>query len=138
MTPPPHVAFREDFSLLLWKPQGALGEHEVNNILAFIAEEEALSDAAELRFIDTSALTAVDLNFNYVFHVSLYRRLTRTNRPSLKTACFVNDEAFAHYFKLHLMMTDHSPLQVRIFHDRAEAAQWLGVPVEGLEMEEGS
>ena len=134
MIPPPHAAFREDLSLLLWKPQGALAEHEVNKILAFIGEEEALSDAAELRFIDTSGLTAVDLNFNYVFHISLYRRLTRTNRPSLKTACFVNDEAFAHYFKLHAMLADHSPLQVRIFHDRAEAAQWLGIPVEALEM----
>src|SRR6476659_1753626 len=106
MKPPAEVCVRRDLQLMTWAPRGVLDEPKVNQILAFIAEEEAASDASELRFIDTTGLSAVDLNFNYVFHVSLYRRLTRAGKRSLKTACFVNDDALAHYFQLHAMVTD--------------------------------
>jgi hypothetical protein len=32
-------------------------------------------------------------------------------------------------------MTDHSPLQVSVFEDLAVAADWLGGPIDCLEME---
>jgi len=132
MKTPPEVRFRPDLHLLLWKPEGILTEKSINEILAFISEEEKLSDANELRFIDTSALTAVDLNFKYVFHVGLYRRLSRKARPEIKSAFFIKDNAFAHYFKLHAILTDYSPLQVRLFHKRETAAKWLNVSTEAL------
>jgi hypothetical protein len=130
---PPDVRLQADLGLLLWKPRGVLDEKLVNKIIAFIREEEALSDANELRFIDTTAVTAVELNFRYVFRVALYRRLSRTGRPKLKSAFWVRDQAFAHYFKLHALLTDHSPLQARIFEEREAAAKWLGVPADLLE-----
>jgi len=33
---------------------------------------------------------------------------------------------------LHALLTQGSPINVRIFQDRAKAARWLGVPVERL------
>jgi uncharacterized protein (DUF2384 family) len=39
-----------------------------------------------------------------------------------------------HYGKLHAVLTQGSPINVRIFKDRQEAAEWLGVPIERLEM----
>jgi hypothetical protein len=30
------------------------------------------------------------------------------------------------------MLTDHSPLHVSLFTERAAAAEWLGVPAEAL------
>jgi hypothetical protein len=131
---PPGVQFQSDLHLLLWKPRGILNEKSVNKIIDFIGEQEARSDANELRFIDTTALTAVDLNFHYVFHVALYRRLSRSGRPSIKSAFLVEDQAFAHYFKLHALLTDHSPLQVRLFEEREAAAKWLNVLVNFLQM----
>ena len=129
---PPDVYFRSQLGLLLWNPRGILNEKVVNKILAFIREEEAQADANELRFIDTTALTAVELNFHYVFHVALYRRLSRQGRRSLKSAFLIKDEAFAHYFKLHALLTDHSPLHVRVFEDKEAAAQWLNVSLDSL------
>src|ERR1700759_580301 len=129
---PPDIRFDAKHHLLLWKPKGALDEKTVNNVLVFIAEEEAISDSNELRFIDTTALTAVDLNFRYVFHVALYRRLSRKDRPNLKSAFLVSDSAFAHYFKLHAVITDHSSLQVRLFEKIQDAAKWLNVPMTAL------
>jgi hypothetical protein len=131
---PPGVEFQSDLHLFLWKPRGILNERAVNKIIDFIGEQEARSNANELRFIDTTALTAVDLNFDYVFHVALYRRLSRAGRSSIKSAFLVEDPAFAHYFKLHALLTDHSPLQVRLFEEREAAAKWLHVSADVLQM----
>ena len=132
MKPPPDVSFRPELGLLIWRPRDILDEKAVNEILAFIRDQEAKSDANELRFIDTTELTAVDLNFHYVFHVALYRRLSRQGRPSLKSAFLIKDQAFAHYFKLHALLTDHSPLQVRLFEEEKAAVKWLSVPIDSL------
>jgi hypothetical protein len=37
-----------------------------------------------------------------------------------------------HYARMHALLTQGSPLNVRVFQDREEAAQWLGVPLERL------
>jgi hypothetical protein len=37
-----------------------------------------------------------------------------------------------HYARLHALLTQGSPINVRVFKDRQEAADWLGVPVERL------
>lgn len=129
---PPDIQFRSELGLLVWKPQGTLSEKMVNKIIAFIRAEEAKSDSAELRFIDTSALDAVDLNFRYVFHVALYRRMSRQGRATIKSAFFVQNPVFEHYFRLHALLTDRSPLQVRLFDNVAAASQWLGIPIELL------
>jgi len=129
---PPDVQFHPDLHLFLWKPRGVLDEAGVNQILDFIADLEAQSEANELRFTDTTAITAIDLNFRYIFHVALYRRLTRMERTPLKSAFFVEGETFAHYFKLHAVLTDHSALHARIFEEREAAAKWLDVPVQML------
>jgi hypothetical protein len=126
---PSEAKFQSELNLLLWKPRGVLNETAVNRILAFIGEEEAQNQRSERRFIDTSDLTDVDLNFHYVFHVALYRRMSRAQ---IKSAFFVKDPAFEHYIKLHALLTDHSPLQVKLFKEQQAAAKWLDVPIESL------
>lgn len=129
---PPDVEFESALNLLLWKPRGVLDEKTINRILAFIREEESQNQTSERRFIDTTDLTDIDLNFHYVFHVALYRRLSRQGRPQIKSAFFVKNPAFEHYVKLHALLTDHSPLQVRLFKEQEAAAKWLDVPLESL------
>ena len=129
---PPDLQFRSDLGLLLWKPRGTLNEKVINKIIAFIRAEEAQSDSTELRFIDTSDLTAVDLNFRYVFHVALYRRMSRQGKSVIKSACLVRNPAFEHYFKLHALLTDRSPLQVKLFDNTKAASRWLGIPPDSL------
>ena len=84
--------------------------------------------------MDLSALDMVDLNFKFVFHVALSRRLSAMSKPAVKSAFFVTSPATAHYAKLHAMLTDYSPLDVSLFTDRAAAAKWLDVPGEALTM----
>src|SRR5262249_9637505 len=107
---PPDVYFRPDIHLLLWKPRGVLDEKVVNKIITFIRDAEAKSDASQLRFVDTTMLTAIELNFRYVFHVALYRRMSRKGRSQIKSAFLVKEPEFEHYFKLHALLTNHSSL----------------------------
>ncbi|HKP03747.1 MAG TPA: hypothetical protein VJU77_10370 [Chthoniobacterales bacterium] len=129
---PEQVLFRKELLLLVWKPRGVLDEAKVNDIIGFIETVERRTTKPLNRFTDLSALDMVDLNFKFVFHVALFRRLSATPKPPVKSAFYVTSRATAHYAKLHAMLTDHSPLQVSLFTDRAKAAKWLGVPVDAL------
>jgi hypothetical protein len=129
---PAHVLFRKDLSLILWRPRGILDESTVNEMVEFIEAVEKRNDQPLNRFVDLSALDAVDLNFNFVFHVALGRRLSTAPRPAVKSAFYVTSPATTHYAKLHAMLTDYSPLDVTLFTDRVAAAKWLGVPLEAL------
>lgn len=124
--------FRKDLSLILWRPRGILDESKVNEMVAFTETVEKRNRQPLNRFIDLSALDAVDLNFEFVFHVALGRRLSAAPKPAVKSAFYVTSPDTTHYAKLHAMITDHSPLHVALFTDRQAAAEWLGVPLEAL------
>ena len=128
---PAHVLFRKDLSLILWKPHGILDEVRVNEIVAFIDIAEKRASKPFNRFADLSALDMVDLNFEFVFHIALHRRLSAPH-STIKSAFYVTIPKTAHYAKLHAMLTDYSPLDVALFTEREAAAKWLCVPVEVL------
>ena len=96
---------------------------------------EAKLPAPFNRFADTLAAHEVELNFKYVIQVSLHRRLAYTGRPPVKSAILATDATAIHYGRLHALLTQGSPIKVRVFQDREEATQWLGVPIELLAAE---
>jgi hypothetical protein len=132
MEPPPDVTFLEAHALFVWKPRGVLDEATINKIIAFIGKEEATFGKSFDRFTDMSSVDSVELNFKFIFHVALYRRLSYAGRPKVKSAFYVCTPAAAHYVKLHTVLTDHSALNVALFEEREAAAKWLDVPVEVL------
>ncbi len=132
---PPHVLFHHDLRLMVWRPRGIINENAVNKIITFIGREEASSNKPFNRFTDTSAADAVDLNFRYIFHVSLFRRLSYLGRPPVKSAILATALTTAHYARVHALLTEGSPLKVCVFEDRDAAAKWLGVSLESLEIE---
>jgi hypothetical protein len=100
--------------------------------LAFLVGQEGRFDRPFNRFTDLSSIDAVDLTFKYVFHFALYRRLSRIGRETIKSAILVTSPAVARYVKLHALVTDHSPLKVKLFKDYEASANWLDVSVEVL------
>jgi hypothetical protein len=132
MNLPHDVQFLEEVPLLIYRPHGCLDERTVNKILKVIGHLEARRKEPFNRFWDTLAADEVELNFRYVIHVSLYRRMTYADRPPIKSAILATDSAMIHYGRLHALLTQGSPINVRVFRDRAEAAEWLEVPVERL------
>ena len=129
---PSDVEFYEDVRLIVWRPRGVVDKAAVNKIITVIGELETRSEEPFNRFSDTVRADAVDLNFEYIIHVSLYRRSFYGKRPPIKSAILATDETLIHYAKVHALLTQGSPINVRVFHDRKEAAQWLGVPIATL------
>ena len=130
MNLPPNVEILKDAQLFLWRPRGVLDEAKTNQIITFVTDQETKLGRAFNRFTDLSLLDAIDLSFKYVFEVALYRRLARLGKSPIKSAFYVTNAAVARYVKLHAVVTDQSPLKVKIFHDRESAAKWLGVDIE--------
>lgn len=104
----------------------------INKVLSALEDLEAELQEPFNRFSDTVAADEIELNFKYVIQFSLHRRLSYAGRPPVKSAILATDSTMIHYAKLHALLTQGSPINVRIFKDRKEAAKWLGVPVELL------
>jgi hypothetical protein len=129
---PADVEFYEDLRLIVWRPCGLVNKAAVNKIITVLGELETAIKEPFNRFSDTVGADAVDLNFEYIIHVSLYRRSFYGKRPPIKSAILATDATLIHYGKVHALLTQGSPINVRIFQDRKEAAKWLDVPIATL------
>src|SRR5262244_1138398 len=124
---PPNIEFHQDIRLLIYRPKGVINEAEINRVIGVIEGIEAGSSEPFNRFSDTSETHEVELNFRYVIQVSLHRRLTHKGRAPVKSAILATDSTLIHYARLLVLLTEGSSIKVRVFQDRNEAAQWLGV-----------
>jgi hypothetical protein len=131
---PADLEFHEDIHLLIYRPRGVIDEAAVKKILSVLEDLEAKLEKPFNRFSDTLAADEVELNFKYVIQVSLCRRLSYAGHPPVKSAILATDATMIHYARLHALLTQGSPINVHVFKDRQGAADWLGVPIERLEM----
>jgi hypothetical protein len=127
-----NLKFHEDLHLMVWRPRGVLDEPAVNRLLLEVLRREASAAQPFNRFSDLSLVESFHLTFQYVFQVSLQRRLSYVGRRPVKSAFYVTHPEAAYIVKTHALITDHSPLKVKMFEEREAAAKWLGVSVESL------
>src|SRR6266480_4820498 len=129
---PPDVEFHEDIRLLIYRPRGVIDEAAVKRIVSVLEDLEARLEKPFNRFSDTLAADEVELNFKHVIQVSLCRRLAYAGHPPVKSAILAADSTMIHYARLHALLTQGSPINVHVFRNRQEAADWLKVPIERL------
>ena len=129
---PPDFEFHEEVCLLIHRPRGVLDRVAINKIISLIGELEYTLKKPFNRFLDTVGANAINLDSDYIRRVSLYRRHFYGNRPAIKTAILATDSTMADHGHLHASLTQGSPINVRVFQERKEAAQWLGVPIATL------
>src|ERR1700757_886968 len=123
---PSDVEFHEDIRLLIYRPCGVLNEQAVDKIVSIIGDLEARLEEPFNRFFDTLGHDEVELNFRYIIQISLHRVHSYGGRRPVKSAILATDSTIIHYCQLHGIITKDSPINVRIFQKREEAAQWLG------------
>jgi len=133
---PPEVEFHEDIHLLIYRPHGVIDEAAVKKVVSVLEDLEARLEKPFNRFSDTLAADEVELNFQYVIQFSLCRRLSYAGHPPVKSAILATDATVIHYARLHALLTQGSPINVRVFKDRKQAADWLNVPFERLTQKE--
>ncbi len=128
----PDVEFHEDIRLLIYRPHGVIDEQAIKKVISVLEDLEARLREPFDRFSDTLGADEVELNFKYVIQVSLCRRLSYAGHPPVKSAILATDSTIIHYGRLHAVLTQGSPINVRVFKDRQETAEWLNVPIERL------
>src|SRR5215831_18941040 len=116
------IEFHEDIRLLVYRPRGVLNEASIDKVIGVLGDLEAELNEPFNRFCDTLEADAVDLNFRYIIHVSLFRRMSYAGRPPVKSAILATDLTAVHYGRLHAVLTQGSPIHVRVFQDRDVAA----------------
>lgn len=129
---PTEASFDSDLALFTYRPSGVIDEGSVNRVIRVLGDLEAALKEPFNRFTDTLEADAIDLNFRFILHVSLFRRLSYSSRPPINSAILATDDTAIHYARLHALLTQGSPIKVRIFQDREKAAAWLAVPVDRL------
>ena len=128
----PDGEFYEDIRLLIYRPHGVINEQALKKVISVLEDLEARLREPFNRFSDTLGADEVELNFKYVIQVSLCRRLSYAGHPPVKSAILATDSTIIHYARLHALLTQGSPINVRVFKDRQETAEWLNVPIERL------
>ena len=128
----PEIEFHDDISLLIYRPRGVIDEAAVKRVVDVLEDLEEKLQKPFNRCSDTLAADEVELNFKYVIQVSLCRRLAYAGHPPVKSAILATDSTMIHYARLHALLTQGSPINVRVFKDRQEAADWLNVAIERL------
>ena len=128
----PDIEFHDDIRLLIYRPRGVIDEAAVKRVVDVLENLEEKLQKPFNRFSDTLAADEVELNFKYVIQVSLCRRLSYAGHPPVKSAILATDSTMIHYGRLHALLTQGSPINVRVFKDRQEAAEWLNVPIARL------
>ena len=131
---PRWLAFHHDLHLMVSRPRGIIDEARIEEVVAALEQFENADHHPFNRYTDLSQIDAVDLHFKFIFHISLHRRLVYAKYPPVKSAFYVTSPATAHIVKMHAILTDHSPLRVKLFKEEEAAAKWLGVSVEELNL----
>jgi len=129
---PRYVLFHHDLQLMVFRPRGTLSEKVIEDIVAFLDQAEDQAHKPFNRFSDLTQLDAIELEFEYVCRVALYRRMQYMKYPQVKSAFYATTAKAAEIITAHGVITEGSPLQVAIFKDLSSAATWLNVSVEDL------
>lgn len=131
---PKYMIFHHDLHLMVFRPQGVLTEKRVMKDIGFLEAAEDQSKRPFNRFTDVSKADVTNLQFRDVLRISLHRRLKYASGPPVKSAFYVTTEEAARVVRTHALLTEHSPLLVRMFEEIPAAAKWLGVSVEDLQI----
>lgn len=130
---PPNVRFHEDLRLMVFRPRGIFDAKAVTALLRFLEEAEDRAHEPFNRFTDMSKLDALDLDKLFVYRIALHRRRFYVGRTPVKSAFYITSSAAGHYVRIHAVVTEHSPLKVKMFRELDYAAEWLDVPRSVLE-----
>src|SRR5436190_6074215 len=127
--------FHHDVHLMVFRPRGIISKKRLDAAIALLELTENQAHIPFNRFTDLSKLDAIDVDFKTMFRFSLHRRIFYERRDPVKSAILVTSPAAEHVAKIHALLTDFSPLQVKLFDTFSAAAMWLDVSRETLELD---
>jgi len=96
--------------------------------------QERVLDEPFNRFADWSMISEVHLNLEQINDFAAIRRKTYGNGPAVQSALFAPTFAARVVAQMFAELMKQSPVDVQVFSELSDAAQWLGVPIEDLQL----
>jgi hypothetical protein len=128
--------FHPDLKLETWYPEGVLDRTMAAFMVRYVGFDERIIDEPFNRFADLSKLTGLHLDFMELAELAAKRREAYKGRLPVKTAFLATSELAYGVVRMFASLMETSPIEVQVFRNAEDAAQWLGVPVEALRAEE--
>jgi hypothetical protein len=121
-----HARFYADERLLTWHPTGVFGDNTAAHVMEYLELAEEFEGEAFDRYTDLTRISEIQLGLGDV--VRLARQRLRYKGPHVKSAIHASSVESVTIAKMYAELLRGSRIQVCIFHSRAKAADWLGVP----------
>lgn len=120
-----------DCRLVTWHLRGVLDDALADRIVEFMESEERIVRKPFHRFTDLSGLDRINIELEHVFKIARRRRKSYPG-PKVRSAFYAERLISITIARMYQELMQDSAIEVGVFHDRAAAAEWLGVPMEVL------
>lgn len=129
----PRTRYFPRLRLVTWHPKGLLDEELADRVLEFIEWEERRAIEPFNRFTDMNGFTKVRLKISHTFATA--RRRRRNYRGQIVKSAFSSDRIVGYGIaKMYEALMIGSRIRVRVFRTHDEAAKWLGVEPDVLDL----
>jgi hypothetical protein len=132
---PPILRYYAAYRLVAWQPQGTLDDLMLDQIAEWLVAVEKVSLPFK-RFVDLSQLTTVAVRTRHLFEFARKRAEQFAGAEPVRTALFCDEWIGFGIARLYESLMENTRIEVRAFHDRAGAAEWLGLPVDILTLKD--
>jgi len=127
-----HTRFHPGCRLFTWHPCGELDDALADAIVGVIESDELFYSRPFNRYTDLSQLTTIRLKIGHVFQIAESRREVSLQ---VKSAFFADTTVALGIARMYESLMTGAAIQVRVFRERAAAAEWLDAPLDVLEPE---
>jgi hypothetical protein len=121
--------------LMAWQPQGTLDDFMLDQIAEWLVHIEK-AFLPFTRFIDLSLLRSVAVSTHHVFEFARKRGEQFTGVEPVRTALFSDNWVAFGIACFYESLMENTLIKARAFHDLAEAAEWLAIPVDVLTLKD--
>jgi hypothetical protein len=126
-----HACYQADWGLVTWFPEGVLDNDRADWAAEFIELAEKLESRVFNRYIDMSGYSRIQISLDHVVRIA--RRRHSYEGPPVKSAFFAVPPTSVSVARMYQELMKGSHIEVRVFRDRAVAAEWLDVPTAILQ-----
>ena len=129
------LRYYPEHRLMAWQPQGTLDDLMLDEIAEWLVHIEKAFLPFK-RFIDLSQLTTVEVRGRHVFEFARKRAEQFTGVEPVRTALFSDNWVAFGIACFYESLMENTLIEARAFHDLAEAAEWLAIPVDVLTLKD--